>query len=307
MLDFNDFFYFVQVVDRGGFTAAGRTLRMPKSTLSHRIQQLEASLGVRLLNRTSRRFGMTDVGDEFYRHAVLMLREAELAETAMRHRLSEPTGTVRCTAAVATMQFAMRSLVADFLVRYPKVNVVAHATDQYVDIVGENFDVAIRAHSDPLPNSTLVQRRLAPAPWFLFAGAAYVDANGPFDKPRDLAKHPTLFMMRTGVSPIWRLRRSGRRREEVVVRLTPRLLGDDMLSLKQAAISGLGIVALPGYVCRDDVRSGVLRHVLCGWIADNADSAHALPARLAALSTRLRRLFSDRVAEGGEHLNSAIC
>src|SRR3984957_19779363 len=128
MLDLNDFFYFVQVVDRGGFTAAGRTLRLPKSTLSHRIQELETNLGVRLLNRTSRRFAMTDAGEEFYRHAVAMLREAELAETAIRHRLSEPTGTVRCTAAVATMQFAMRDIVADFLVRYTKVNVVAHAT-----------------------------------------------------------------------------------------------------------------------------------------------------------------------------------
>ena len=177
VLDLNDFFYFVQVVDRGGFTAAGRTLRIPKSTLSHRIQQLETELGVRLLNRTSRRFAMTDAGEEFYRHAVVMLREAELAETAIRHRLSEPTGTVRCTAAVATMQFAMRDIVADFLVRYPKVNVVAHATDQNVDIVGENYDVAIRAHSDPLPDSTLVQRTLTPAPWFLFAGSAYLDAN----------------------------------------------------------------------------------------------------------------------------------
>ena len=77
MLDLNDFLYFVQVVDRGGFTAAGRTLRIPKSTLSHRIQQLEINLGVRLLNRTSRRFGVTDAGGEFYRHAVTMLREAE--------------------------------------------------------------------------------------------------------------------------------------------------------------------------------------------------------------------------------------
>jgi DNA-binding transcriptional LysR family regulator len=163
VLDLNDFFYFVQVIDRGGFTAAGRTLRIPKSTLSHRIQQLETNLGVRLLNRTSRRFAMTDAGEEFYRHAVVMLREAALAETAMRHRLSEPTGTVRCTAAVATMQFAMRDIVADFLVRYPKVNVDAHATDQSVDIVGENYDVAVRAHTDPLPDSTLVQRSLTPA------------------------------------------------------------------------------------------------------------------------------------------------
>lgn len=251
MLDLNDFFYFVQVVDRGGFTAASRTLRIPKSTLSHRIQQLETQLGVRLLNRTSRRFGVTDAGGEFYRHAVTMLREAELAETAIRHRLNEPTGTVRCTAGIATMQFAMRGLLADFLVRHPKVNVVAHANDQFVDIVGENFDVAVRAHSGPLPDSTLVQRTLTPAPWFLFAGTAYVAANGPLRTPRDLAKHPSLFMMRSGVNPIWRLRREDSRREEVVVPLTPRLLIDDMLSLKQAAVSGLGVVALPSYVCRE--------------------------------------------------------
>src|SRR5689334_1806892 len=118
MLDLNDFYFFVHIVDRGGFTAAGRTLNIPKSTLSHRIQELEQSLGVRLLNRTSRKFGMTDAGQDFYRHAVAMLREAELAETVIRHRLTEPTGTIRCTAGVATMQFAMSGIIADFLLRF---------------------------------------------------------------------------------------------------------------------------------------------------------------------------------------------
>jgi len=293
VLDLNDFLYFVHVVDRGGFTAAGRTLRIPKSTLSHRILQLETDLGVRLLNRTSRRFGMTDAGGEFYRHAVMMLREAELAETAIRHRLNEPTGTVRCTSAVATMQFAMRGIVADFLVRYPKVNVVAHATDQYVDIVGENYDVAIRAHSDPLPDSTLVQRTLTPAPWFLFAGAAYLQTEGPLDTPRDLAKHPSLFMMRTGVSPVWRLRQSSGSKE-VVVPLTPRLLIDDMLSLKQAAIGGLGVVALPGYVCRDEVQSGALRQVLPGWIAGDSTLTALIPYRQGLLPSV--RAFIEHLA-----------
>src|SRR5215813_14155608 len=147
MLDLNDFFLFVQVVDRGGFTAASRTLRIPKSTLSHRIQRLEGNLGVRLLNRTSRKFGMTDAGGDFYRHAVAMLRAAELAETAIRHRLSEPSGTIRCTGGVATMEFAMPDMIADFLLQYPKVDIVVHAIDRAVDIVGENYDVAIRAHS----------------------------------------------------------------------------------------------------------------------------------------------------------------
>ena len=277
MLDLNDFFYFVQVVDRGGFTAAGRTLRVPKSTLSHRIQQLEANLGVRLLNRTSRRFGMTDAGEEFYCHSVAMLQEAERAEVAMRHRLTEPTGTVRFTAAVATMQFAMREMVADFLIQYPKVNVVGHATDQAVDIVGDNYDVAIRAHSDPLPDSTLVQRTLAPAPWFLFAGTAYLDANRAPEIPQDLAMHPSLFMMRTGVAPTWRLRHSSEGKDEMVMPLTPRLLSDDMVGLKQAAIAGLGIVALPGYVCRDEVRSGALRRVLPAWRAGDSTLTALIP------------------------------
>lgn len=293
MLDLNDFFYFVQVVDRGGFTAAGRTLRMPKSTLSHRIQQLEAQLGVRLLNRTSRRFGMTDSGAEFYRHAVATLQQAELAETAIRHRLSEPVGTVRCTAAVATAQFAMREMIADFLLRYPKVNVVEHATDRSVDIVGENFDVAIRSHSAPLPDSTLVQRILTPAPWFLFAGAAYLDGQGTPATPQELARHSSLFMMRTGIAPSWRLRHLGASKDEVVVPLTPRLLSDDMVSLKQAAVAGLGIVALPGYVCRDDVRSGALRRVLPDWQAGDSTISALLPYRQGLLPAV--RVFIDHL------------
>src|SRR6202007_643115 len=125
---------------------------------------------------------------------VMVRRRAEQAEPAVRHRLLEPAGTVRCTAAVATMQFAMRDMLADFLIRSPKVNVVAHATDQNVDIVGENYDVAIRAHTDPLPDSTLVQRTLTPAPWFLFAGSAYLDTNKAPQTPKDLRSHPSLFM-----------------------------------------------------------------------------------------------------------------
>jgi DNA-binding transcriptional LysR family regulator len=294
VLDLNDFFYFVRVVDRGVFTAASRTLRIPKSTLSHRIQQLETDLGVRLLNRTSRQFGMTDAGEEFYRHAVVMLGEAELAETAVRHRLNEPTGTLRCTAAVATMQFAVRDILTEFLVSYPKVNVVAHATDRNVDIVGENYDVAIRAHSDPLPDSTLVQRTLTPAPWFLFAGSAYLDANKAPHTPQDLQSHPSLFMMRTGVAPAWRLRHSSRAKDEVVMRLTPRLLSDDMIGLKHAAIAGLGVVALPGYVCREEVRSGALRRVLPAWLAGDSTITALIPYRQGLLPSV--RVFMDHLA-----------
>ncbi|WP_259668684.1 MULTISPECIES: LysR substrate-binding domain-containing protein [Rhizobium] len=294
MLDLNDFFYYVQIVDRGGFTAAGRTLRVPKSTLSHRMQELEKELGVRLLNRTSRRFGMTDAGSDFYRHAVAMLREAEMAETTIRHRLTEPTGTVRCTAGVATMQFAMADIIADFLVKYPKVNIFAHAADRTVDIVGENFDLAVRAHSDPLPDSNLVQRTLAPAPWYLFAGTDYIEKNGAPKSPQDLQTHPSLFMMRTGVSPVWRLRHARQARDEVVVPLTPRLIGDDMVGLQQAAIKGIGVVALPGYIARAAVQSGALRRILPDWLAGDSTLTALIPYRQGLLPSV--RAFLDHLA-----------
>ena len=294
MLDLNDFYFFVHVVDQGGFTAAGRTLQIPKSTLSHRIQHLENDLGVRLLNRTSRRFGMTEAGKDFYRHAQSMLKEAELAEAVIRARLSEPCGVVRCTAGTATMQCALSDIIADFLIAYPKVDVVAHSADRAVDIVGERYDVAIRAHSGPLPDSDLIQRTLAPAPWFLFAGTAYLARHGAPRTPAELQQHPALFMLRAGVAPIWRLRHVEQHRDEVIVPLAPRLQSDDMLGLQQAAIRGLGIVALPGYVCRSAVRSGALQRILPEWIAGDASITALIPSRQGLLPSV--RAFLDHLA-----------
>jgi DNA-binding transcriptional LysR family regulator len=154
--------------------------------------------------------------------------------------------------------------------------------------------VAVRAHSGPLPDSTLVARTLAPAPWYLFAGAAYLDAHGAPRTPKDLAKHPSLFMMRFNVAPEWRLRRVSDAGQEVVVRLAPRLIHSDMVGLKQAAVAGLGIVALPGYVCRVDVRSGALRRVLADWIAGDSTLTALVPHRQGLLPAV--RAFVDCLA-----------
>jgi DNA-binding transcriptional LysR family regulator len=292
MLDLNDFFYFVQVVDRGGFTAASRSLGVPKSTLSHRLRALEASLGVRLINRTSRRFSTTDIGNEFYRHAASMLAQAAAAESAVRQRLAEPSGTIRFTTAVATAQFAMKEMLPEFIRRFPKVNVVQHATDDYVDIVAESYDLAIRAHGEPLPDSTLVQRTLAPAPWFLFAGPSYLDRTGVPQSPEELARHSALFMMRRGVPLCWQMRHATKR--EVVVPVEPRLSSDDMVVLKQSARVGLGIVALPGYVCRADVEAGELQRVLPGWTAGDSTLTVLVPFRQGMLPSV--RAFVDFIS-----------
>src|SRR5262249_26342042 len=152
-----------------------------------------------------------------------------------------------------------------------------------VDIVGENDDVAVRAHSDPLPDSTLVQRTLAPAPWFLFSGAAYLDGNDEPQTPRELQRQPSLFMMRTGVAPVQRLRHSRDAKDKIVMPLTPRLLCDDMIGLKQSAIAGLGIVALPGYICREELQRGTLRRVLPTWPAGDSTLTALVPYRQGLL------------------------
>jgi len=140
----------------------------------------------------------------------------------------------------------------------------------------------------------LVQRTLTPAPWFLFAGSAYLDANEVPQTPRELEKHPSLFVMRTGMAPAWHLRHTSKATDRMVVPLAPRLQSDDMIGLKQAAIAGLGVVALPGYVCRDEVRSGALRRVLPTWLADHSTITALIPYRQGLLPSV--RVFIDHLA-----------
>ncbi|SFM04202.1 LysR substrate-binding domain-containing protein [Variovorax sp. OV329] len=280
MLDLKDVFYFVQVVDRGGFTAAGTSLRLPKSTLSHRVQELETSLGVRLLNRTSRQFGMTDIGKEFYEYAVAALRSAEIAEEAVRQRLTEPSGVIRLTTAVEIAQFALRDLLPIFLNRHPKVRIVEIATDRYVDIVGEGFDLAIRGHTSPLQDSSLVQRAISHVPWYFFAGPKYLEQMGVPERPEDLAQHMAISMVLNG-PPIWQLR--GPDGEEISMPIEPRFQSNNMVALKEAACANLGIAALPGYICRSELQSGALQQLLPDWMAADARISALIPFRTGLL------------------------
>jgi DNA-binding transcriptional LysR family regulator len=277
MLDLNDFYYFVHVVDRQGFTAAARALSVPKSTMSYRIQQLEDALGTRLINRTTRTFSVTEAGQNFYQHASLMLKEALAAEAIVRDRQIEPGGLIRFTIAAATAQFATDKLLPDFLNRYPKISLIQHVTDAPVDLVAANFDLAIRAHSNELPDSNLIGRQLASAPWRLFAGRPYVDKRGVPIDPSQLGEHDALFMARAGVRVEWRIQHAYG--TEHVVPLHPRLISEDVVVLKSAAQQGLGIVALPAYICREEVIRETLVPILPEWSAGESTITALLPFR----------------------------
>jgi len=280
MLDLKDVYFFVQVVDRGGFTSAGDALRLPKSTLSHRVKELEAALGVRLINRTSRQFAMTEVGKEFYQYAMALLRSAEVAEEAMRQRLAEPSGVIRVTTAAEIAQFALRHVLPTFLTDHPKVKIVETATDRVLDIVGDGFDLAIRGHNGLLQDSDLVQHPLARAPWYLFAGAEYLQRMPAPREPEELAAHSIIAL--TGKSAQhWNLQ--GPDKRVVSIPLDPRFQSNSLISLKEAACANIGIAALPGYICQTELRAGELRQILPDWIAADARITALIPYRTGLL------------------------
>jgi DNA-binding transcriptional LysR family regulator len=294
VLDLNDFRYFVRIIDSGGLTAASRHMNVPKSTVSYRLQQLETALGVRLINRTSRSQSLTDAGTLFYARAVEMLERAELAESQVRERLSEPSGVVKFTTAVATSLFALRPILPEFIRRYPKIQMIQHTSDDQIDIVGGSYDVAVRAHTGPLSDSTLVQRVLAPAPWFLFASPTYLDQRARPQHPDDLTDHDLLAMLRPGQPTNWKL--SHAMQGQKVLGLEARLASNDLVMLKQAAEDGIGIVALPGYVCRNEERSGKLVRVLPDWVAGQANITAVIPFRHGLLPS-VRAFVDFLVAE----------
>jgi DNA-binding transcriptional LysR family regulator len=277
MLDLNDLYLFVQVVDKRGFAAAGRALDLPKSSLSRRIGELETRLGVRLIHRTSRSFVVTEIGHELYRHALAMLVEAEAAEAAVKRRLAEPSGAVRFTCSVSLAQYVLAELLPRFLSAYPKVELVQHATNRTVELVDEGFDFALRAHGGPLADSSLVRRPLASVSWHLVASPAYLERAGTPRAPEDLPGHAGLLLDSRAGDAHWTLKHAGGETTEIAFR--PSLRSDDMVTLTTAARRGLGIVALPCYLVAADLAAGRLRRVLPDWTAGDATLTVLAPSR----------------------------
>ncbi len=292
MLDLNDHHYFVHAIDHGGFTAASRVLGLPKSTISRRVIELESRLGVRLIERTSRSFVMTDVGRAFYRHAKAMLIEAEAAEEVVTNLLAEPSGTVRITCSFGMARF-VSGLLSDFMTAYPEVDLVQYTTNRNVDLIEEGFDIGLRGHSAPLPDSSLVQRRLAVTPWHVFAAPTYLAAQGTPSEPADVAQFATLALGTGTENTSWQFMRDD---QTVVVPVRPRLRSSDMESLKGAAIAGHGIVSLPAYVAQDAVTAGALAPVLVDWVTQRARISLLIPRRRSQLPS-VRALIDFLVAE----------
>ena len=191
MQDLNDLRFFAEVVDQNGFAAAARKLGMPRSRLSRRIGLLEDRLGVKLIHRSTRRFTVTEVGREYYRHCVAMTVEAEAAQESIDRLRTEPQGIVRVSCPSSLIYFEIGEMTARFLEQYPKVEVLLESTNRRVDVIREGFDLAIRVRFPPLEDSDLVIRKLGDSPQRLVASPTVSKAFSRPLVPADLASLPS--------------------------------------------------------------------------------------------------------------------
>lgn len=257
--DLNDLVYFAEVVAHGGFAAAGRALREPKSKLSRRVAGLEARLGARLIERSSRRFRVTDIGQSFYERCKAMLAEAERAEALVAEAQSEPHGLIRMSCPTGLVE-PISALVALFLTQYPKVRLQLIAIDRPVDLIEERIDVGIRVRTSLEGDASLTMRSLGNSIRILVAIPQIANRIGTIE---DLAGQPTLSTSDDQGEVNWFLETDDGRSH--TLRHEPRIGCADFSAVRAAALAGLGVALLPDHTCRQALEEGKLVRVLPAW------------------------------------------
>jgi len=289
---------FAKVVETRGISSAAADLGLSAPTISKALTRLEQRLGCRLLNRTSRRLALTDAGRDLAERAGRLLADAEAAEMALMAQSATPRGAVRLA---APMSFGVREvapILPEFLAAYPEVSIDLHLDDALVDIIGDGFDIALRIGA--MPDSSLLARRLAPIPGVTAAAPSYLDGHGRPSHPADLADHDCFAYAYLRTRDLWHFANAAG--ETVTVKPSGRLRVNNGDAVLPAAIAGLGITALPGFLAREALADGRLEQVLADWHAMQSSlflvtpPAGPQPARVRVLSEFFVRKLSRREA-----------
>ncbi|EMB4114333.1 LysR substrate-binding domain-containing protein [Serratia nevei] len=276
-LDLNAMYFFTQVVEHKGFTAAGKALGIPTSRLSRQVAQLERQLNLRLLQRTSRRLQLTDVGHEVYQHCVAMMQQAHQAQQVALRTLAEPNGTVRFSVSPLLADEVIASILPTFMARFPRVNVETHVTARRVDLLEEGLDFTLRGLGIANEAAGLIQRRLGTAKWLLAASPVWLARHGAPATPQQLSDMPCLLYPPQQGAPGWRL--YGPENAVINVPFSPRLSSDNLQVILHAALDGQGICGIPYYACRQALARGDLQEVLSGWHPQNGELVLLYPSR----------------------------
>ena len=294
MIDLNDLYYFHAVAAHNGFTAAARITGTPKATLSKRVAQLEAQLGVRLLERTTRHLRLTDVGRTVYEQVETMLASAEAAQAVAAHAQAEPNGIVRVSCPEGLLEELITDLVPEFLRRYPKVRVQVKIINRRADLVEDGVDVALRVRSKFDTDPNLIIRKLGQSRGLLVVSPGLLETvEGSLTLER-LTELPTLSMFDERDEVAWEL--IGPDGQSQVLQHRPRLLCSSFVVLRTSAVAGMGLTILPEYVAGPAIAAGQLTHVLPQWYTPHG-IIHAVFSSRKGLIPAVRVLLDYLAAE----------
>ena len=270
----------VEVVDAGSFSAAGRRWGLAASSVARSDGALEDDLGVRLVNRTTRKLSLTEAGRLYHERSRRILTEVEDAKLSVSQLEAAPRGTLRLSMPMVFGRLHVAPALADFLALHPALRIDLAMTDAFVDLVEEGVDLAIRIGE--LEDSSLIARRLAPNRRVLCASPAYLERHGIPTSPQDLSEHNCLMYKQRNRS-VWRLRDAGRIHE---IRVSGSLLANNADALHTAALGGVGLTILPLWLVGPDIQRGALKIVL----ADHQVSPGALDTSIYAVFPHSRHL-----------------
>ncbi|WP_265498244.1 LysR substrate-binding domain-containing protein [Providencia rustigianii] len=261
--DLNDLYYYVKVVEYGGFSQAGLALGIPKSKLSRRIADLEQKLNVSLIYRSTRQFHVTEIGQVFYQQCKNVVDEANIAHELICSVQTHPKGTIKLSCPVALLQVYLQDLLIDFMVKYPDIDVQILAVNRPVDVISEGLDLALRVRSLPLDDSGLMMKVLGYSRRVLVASPSLFIEKGEPTEPEQLVNYPMLG--NTEHSQRYTLTLKNNDDLSFTQHFTPKLATTDVLTLYHAALKGVGIARLPLGVVEKELQTGALVEVLPEW------------------------------------------
>lgn len=275
LIDLNDYYYFVHVVDCSGITTASKSLNLPKSTVSRRIAQLELRLGARLIQRSSRTFLVSELGWEFYGHARNILLEAQAAECAVRNRLAAPSGTLRIACSPLASALCLHAVLPDFLRRFPDVCVEQKVLSRLDEVGARTADVSFIVHDSPLEDSSMIRRRIRSEPRHFIAASAYATQFGQGTRPESLSGHP-MFTFAEGPTRVLLADHEGKR--EAAFEPKSKLVCSDLDTILSLVRGGQGIGLLPASCCETEIMRGDLVRLLPDWTCGPFEVSALLPS-----------------------------
>jgi DNA-binding transcriptional LysR family regulator len=256
--DLNDLFIFSQLVEHHGFAGAARALGISRSCVCRRVKALEERVGVRLVQRSTRHFAVTDLGRDLFDHCLKIVTEARAAYEHIARARAKPAGLIRLSCTPVVAQLLVSPLLPEFSEKNPEVRIAIEASNGRIDL-DENFDLYIRIRQVPSENSEMVMRSLGIIQHVLVANRAFLERHGRPTSPAAAARLPTISHGPIQGPHLWKLVAAG---EEVQIRHEPKFITDDMVLARQAAAQGLGIAQLPLSLCLNELRQGLLEIIL---------------------------------------------